>query len=98
MRHLRKDLPVCQPRTATQHTNLSAYIAILLLNALVEWSNLEYRETTIMTQLKEQFSDHDWSFLVHLPTTVGVWMANQEQGGGPTRCQFAPAPRSKPLC
>ena len=36
-----------------------------------------------MTQLKEQFSDHDWSFLVHLPTTVGVWMANQEQGGGP---------------
>ena len=35
-----------------------------------------------MTHIKEQFSDRDWSFLAHLPSTVGVWMANQDTGGG----------------
>lgn len=36
-----------------------------------------------MPQIQKRVSPRDWSLLQQLPMAVGIWMAHQDQGGGP---------------
>lgn len=34
-------------------------------------------------EFRQKFSDREWSFLSQLPYRIGLWMAHQDEGGGP---------------
>ncbi len=36
-----------------------------------------------MAIFQDRFSDRDWALLTQLPFSIGLWLAHQDQGGGP---------------